>query len=293
MQNLVPYSLALAAGAIYALSAVFSKRALQCGAGTFRSLVWSNWAIAVCFIPYPFIAASPLSWVDIKLGGIVGILFFFAQMACFVALRAGDASIVTSVMGSKSLFVALCIVLLGFNDGFPAKIWIAAGLACVAVAMLGWPSKAHKPSMLSLGLAIYTAATFGLVDALVPHFAKQGDPHNVLFSMVTTLGLLSFPVIPLCRGKFMGWRKEADKWLLWGSVLVAGQAVLMSYAIGFFNVPTEANILYASRGVWSIVFAMLLGKTIGLADGSMDRQVATRRLVGASLLIAGILMIST
>lgn len=292
MPNLVPYTLALTAGAVYALSAIFSKRALDCGAGTFRSLVWSNWAITVCFIPYPFLAGTPITWVDVKLGGAVGILFFFAQLACFIALKRGDASIVTSVMGSKSLFVALSIVLLGFQENFPAKLWISAGLSGVAVALLGWPSKAHKPSLLSLGLAIFTAASFGLVDALVDQFTERGNPYNILFVMVATLGLFSFPVIPLCQGKFMEWRGDADKWLLWGSVLVAGQAVLMSFAIGFYDVPAEANILYASRGLWSIVFAMLLGKVIGLTDGARDRGVATRRIIGASLLISGILLIA-
>jgi len=290
--NLVPYSLALAAGATYALSAIFSKKALDCGAGTFRSLVWSNWAITLCFLPYPFLADGPISMMDFKEGVLVGVLFFFAQMSCFVALRRGDASIVTSVMGSKSLFVALFLVLLQFESNLPGKLWISAALAGIAVGLLGWPNKHYTPHLLSLILAIFTSACFGLVDALVPQFARYGDKFNMLFVMVATVGVLSIPVIPLCREKFFEWQPEADKWLLWGSILVAGQAVLMSIAVGFYNVPTEVNILYASRGLWSIVFAMWLGKSIGLNDASSNKAVATRRIIGASLLVVGIVLIA-
>ena len=123
MDNLVPYTLALAAGAAYGLSALFSKRALELGAGTFRSLAWSNWAIALCFIPYPFLADEALTRTALLHGFLLGLLFFFGQMACFLALRRGDASVVTTVMGSKSLFVAFFLVLLGFQPDLPGKVW--------------------------------------------------------------------------------------------------------------------------------------------------------------------------
>ena len=48
-----PLLLALAAGAGYGLAAIFFKRALETGAGTFRSLAYSNWFITLCFITFP------------------------------------------------------------------------------------------------------------------------------------------------------------------------------------------------------------------------------------------------
>ena len=84
------------------------------------------------------------------------------------------------------------------------------------------------------------------------YFAQSSDPFNLLFMMVSTVALLSIPIIPMCEGKFIEWRGKADKCLLWGSILVAGQALLMSIAIGFHDVPTEANILYnADYGAFS------------------------------------------
>ena len=290
-ENFTPLSLALVAGAFYGLSALFSKRALETGAGTFRSLVWSNWAITLAFVPFPFLADRSIEAEALLPGMLLGVIFFFAQMACFLALRRGDASVVTSVIGSKSLFVAFFLVLLGFRESLPGKIWIAALLAAVAVALLSWPSQSHRPALSSVALATFTAASFGLTDALVPHFVKSTHPLNLLFVMVATVGILSVPVIPFCRGRFMGWRRSADKWLLWGSLLVAGQAILMSIAIGFYNIPTEANIVYASRGLWSILFAVWIGSRIGVSEASAPKPVIVRRVLGAGLLIAGICLV--
>jgi drug/metabolite transporter (DMT)-like permease len=208
-----------------------------------------------------------------------------------MALRRGDASLVTSIMGSKSLFVAFSLVLLGFRDSLPTKIWIAAILAAVAVALLCWPAKGMKPSMASLLLASFTAAAFGLTDALVPHYAQSANPLNLLFIMIFTVGVLSFAIIPFVRGRLLEWRKDSDRWLVLGSILVALQAILMSFAIGFHNVPTEANILYASRGLWSILLAAWIGHRIGIAEATIPRAVLVRRIIGASLLLAGICLV--
>ena len=45
---------------------------------------------------------------------------------------------------------------------------------------------------------------------------------------------------------------------------MGGQAVLMSFAIGFFRVPTEANVFYSCRGLWAILLVAWLGKHMGL-----------------------------
>lgn len=285
---MTPLLLAFAAGTLYGISALFCKRALDTGAGTFRSLAYSNWLITLIFIPYPFLAEQAFTYSTLQNGFLIGVLFFASQTACFLALRRGEASVITPILGSKSLFVAVFLVLLGFKDTLPSETWWAAGLAGIAVGLLGWPAKNYRPSLIGLGLAIITAAGFGLTDALVPHFAKTADPFHLLFVMVATVGLLSFFLLPFSKGRFLGWRKEADKWLLLGSVPMALQAMLMSIAIGFFDVPTEANVFYASRGLWSILFVVWFGSFIGISEGRAPKGVLVRRFLGAALLIAGI-----
>jgi hypothetical protein len=139
-----------------------------------------------------------------------------------------------------------------------------------------------------MALALCTAAAFGLVDSMVPHFTHQSDPFNVLFVMFSTLGLLSFALIPLSQGKFLGSRGRADRWMWASSLPMGGQAVLMSFAIGFFRVPTEANVFYSCRGLWAILLVAFLGRRMGLREGNVSRSTQIRRAIGAGLLVLGI-----
>ena len=289
-----PLLLALAAGVSYGLAAIFCKRALETGAGTFRSLAYSNWFITLCFIPFPLLAEKGFTQSEIELGFMLGVLFCASQVSCFLALRRGDASVATPILGTKTLFVAVFGYFI-YAKSLPEKTWLAAILAVVAVVLLGWPAKGSKPSFPSMGLALLTAAGFGLTDALVPEFAKKGevDPLNLIFMMVFAVGLFSFIFIPLTRGRFLGWRGQADKWLILGTIPLAAQAILMSLAIGFYDVPTEANVFYMSRGLWSVLFAAWIGRMIGASEGSAPKAVLVRRLIGAALLLVGIYLAPT
>ena len=115
----------------------------------------------------------------------------------------------------------------------------------------------------------------------------------MIFMMVFVVGVLSFLFIPITRGRFLGWRGQADKWLILGTIPMAAQAILMSIAIGFYDVPTEANVFYASRGLWSILFVAWIGRMIGASEASVSKAVLFRRIIGATLLLAGIYLAPT
>ncbi|OUW38610.1 MAG: hypothetical protein CBD35_04005, partial [Verrucomicrobia bacterium TMED175] len=67
----------------------------------------------------------------------------------------------------------------------------------------------------------------------------------------------------------------------------------MSMAIGFYQVPTEANIFYAGRGFWSVVLVAVLGSWIGLSEGKSSKALLVRRMSGALLLLIGIWLTSS
>ena len=74
---------------------------------------------------------------------------------------------------------------------------------------------------------------------------------------------------------------------------MAAQAMLMSIAIGFYDVPTEANVFYSTRGLWSILFAAWIGSMIGASEASTPKAVMLRRVLGAALLLVGICLAPT
>lgn len=290
--NLPAYLLALSAGFFYSISAVLCKRGLELGAGTLRSLIFSNLVMSLCFVPYPFFAEIELSVRDLLTGSCLGFLFFSAQFFCFLALREGDASLMTPIMGSKPIFVALFLMLTGLSTQAPSiETWIAAILATFAVALIGWPSSKSRTSYRGLILALCAAAGFGLLDSLVPHFTHKSDPFNILFCVFGTVGAFSLFLIPWSEGKLIPYRPASDLWM-WASAFPMGaQAVLMSMAIGLYRVPTEANVFYSCRGLWAVLLVACLGKAIGLKEGKSHSSIFLRRLIGATALALGVWLI--
>ena len=286
--NLPPYLLAFGAGAFYALSALLCKRGLELGAGTIRSLIFSNWIMALFFIPFPFIEGDVPALKDIQTGILLGSIFFISQATCFFALEKGDASMITPIMGSKSIFVASFVFFFDLTGTPSTETWIATALAAIAVCLIAWPKNGIKPSYLAISLGLLTAAGFGLTDALVPELAQKSSPAHVIFSMFWTVGLSSFILLPFVQGKFTRFNKSSDKWMFLSCIPMGLQAVLMSVAIGFHEVPAEANVFYACRGIWAIILTAWLGEKIGLFESQIGKAVLSRRLLGASLLIIGI-----
>jgi drug/metabolite transporter (DMT)-like permease len=289
----IPLLLALAAGLFYACSAVLCKKALELGAGTIRSLVYSNIFMSMCFLPYPLLAGETIQFHDMQTGACLGLLFFLGQFFCFLALKNGEASLITPIMGSKPIFVAAFIVLHGLSEGEVSwETWVACGLSALAVALLCWPSKNSTLSWTGLFLALATAATFGLLDSLVPFFTHQSNPVNVLFFIFGSVGLFSLFLIPYTEGNFLKFRKKADRWMWASAIPMGGQAILMSMAIGLYHVPTEANIFYACRGLWAVLLIAWFGKKMMLSESSLSTSTFMRRGLGASLLIIGIWLTS-
>ena len=137
-----PLIFALLAGLLYAFSAVLCKKGLELGSGTIRSLVFSNFIMSACFLPYPLLSSEPISFYEIGIGATLGLLFFLGQFFCFWALKNGEASLITPIMGSKPIFVALFVVLHGLStERITWTIWVASSLAAIAIALIGWPEK--------------------------------------------------------------------------------------------------------------------------------------------------------
>ena len=106
-------------------------------------------------------------------------------MLCFLALKRGDASLMTPIMGSKPIFVALFVTTLSLTpNNLTPSIWIAVALATLSIALIGWPSTKADFSPHGILLAVIGAAGFGLLDSLVPFFTAT----RILFSPIYYIG---------------------------------------------------------------------------------------------------------
>lgn len=83
--------------------------------------------------------------------------------------------------------------------------------------------------------------------------------------------------------------RAAWRWLVPGAALVAFQAVGMAYGLGVDGRATAANILYGTRGLWSVLAVSLLGAWLGTeGERNLPARVRRWRLVGAGLMFAAV-----
>jgi hypothetical protein len=81
-------------------------------------------------------------------------------------------------------------------------------------------------------------------------------------------------------------------WLLPGAVLLAMQAAGMAFTLGTHGRATAANILYSTRGLWSVLAVGLLGAWLGTAgERKLPPEVFRRRLWGAGLMMAAVALV--
>jgi uncharacterized membrane protein len=293
----------------YALGALAIQRALGLGASVAVVNLVCNLVMGLLFQALWLLpgAAFPLHWVLCPV--LCGGLFFLGQIMTFRAIKAGDASVSTPILGTKVLFVALFAVLL---TGIPLPVswWWACLMASTGIALIsygghGSGSGLGKAILWSLG----AAAVFALTDVLVQTGVPKVGYARFAPIMFGAMSLLSFSFLPeaLKSGIFAGAKKpsvERDHhhsgfrpWLLGGSILLSVQALALYSAIGMYGSATMTNILYGSRCLWSVILLWLF-TVLMIRSGHPDHERAThvhramaRRLTGAVLLVLAMALV--
>ena len=86
----------------------------------------------------------------------------------------------------------------------------------------------------------------------------------------------------------MAWR-----WLLLGSLVIAATNAGILSVLGHWGDATAVNIVFSSRGLWSVVLVRLAGSYFGNSEGKLGAAVLGRRLLGAALMVVAIVLVVT
>jgi drug/metabolite transporter (DMT)-like permease len=286
------YLVPLASALGYGVAALMLKRATERGAGSWRVSFIANWTLAACFaLLWLRPAEHPASALSVAHAAFTGLLFFIGQVFTFLALMRGDVSVATPVLGSKVIFVAFFSVLLGAEKVTPA-MWIAVALTAVATALLGAGGSVKDRGVIlrSLLFGFCAAACFAYTDVLQQRWVPQWGFYHYAPTQFLTVALLSFALVPFFRGSLRDLPFAAWRWGLGGSIVLAVQAGGVAWGIVFIGA-TVTNVLYNSRGMWSVVLVWTVGHWFGNVERSRGRAVMFRRLAGSLLLLAAIALI--
>jgi drug/metabolite transporter (DMT)-like permease len=284
--------LPLVSGFLYAIAGLFLKQTLERGVGVLRVLFVSNISMMLVFSPFSLLADGPVNWDLLWAPVLTGLFFFTGQVFTFVAIRLGDVSVQAPVMGTKVLFVAFFTVILQAGP-VPLSWWGAACLTTLAIALLGISSawRTARSWLRGIGFALIASIFFALSDILIQLHAQAMQAWVYIALTMVTVGLLSLAVIPFFREGLHRVSRRAWPSLLAGSLVLAVQCLGMAIALGFYGRATAANILYSSRGLWSIVLVALIGVWFGNREYHAGRRVMVQRLAGAALLLTAIIWV--
>lgn len=283
--------LALVSSLLFVSGALCIKRAGTLGAGIRWTNLVTNWATAVLFAPLWCLGGPgqpPSSWWQPVLGAglLVG-----GQAVAFLAFHRGDVSVATPVLGIKTVLVAAFTTLV-LAQQVSWRLWVAAALSSLAVGLLNWTESSGAARIgRTVGAALGAAGCFALFDVLVQKWAPSWGTGRLLPLLSLAAALLSWGWLPRFWTGEHAVPKAAWPWLLAGGGLMAVQNLVLITTLAVFGEATAVNIVYASRGLWSVVAVWAVGHWFANPEQHLGRRVLVWRLAGAVLMVLAIALV--
>ncbi len=283
---LLPFSSSL----LYAVAALLLKRAAVLGAGVVRTMAVVNGLTAVaflCVLPFGGTVRVGDLWQPV----VVGLLFVAGQTTTFLALKAGDVSVATPVMGIKTVLVAgLATVVLA--DRPPWQLWAAALLSVTAIVLLNASGGGRTRVVVTSLWALAAAGCYSCFDVLVQKWSPAWGAGRFLPIMAAAAALPALAAWPVF-GEPRTTGGAAWPWLLGGAGVMAVQAVLLTAALAVFGDATAVNVVYSARGLWAVVAVWAVGGWFRNDERLLGRRVLGARLCGAAVMTAAIVVALT
>jgi drug/metabolite transporter (DMT)-like permease len=284
-------ALPLLSGLIYVGGALFLKRAAELGANVWRSALFCNLLTTVVFAPLAFFGGKIPSWSLLWQPALVGLFFVLGQVFTLLSLRTGDVTIATPVLAVKIILVAfLTTVLIGETISGP--LWTAAILSTVAVGLLQFSgASSHRNVSATIVLSGLAAMCYALLDVHVQKWSPAWGFGRFLPLTMGFAGLFSLGFCPAAKRPAFGPTPFPTRWVACGSLCLGVQAVLLVSTIAIYGQATLANVLYSSRGLWSVVAVWLVGKWFNNREQHHGARVLAWRFCGAALLMTAIVIV--
>lgn len=276
---------------LFAASSLTYKQAFSRGARVSQAFLANNLTLMLLFMPLAWVESKPIPWRMSWHPVVAGTCFFAANVLNFRALRAGDVSLVTPLMGTKVLFVALFArLILGASVG--AAQMVAALMTTVGIFLLGFTEvRGGRWIGPATGYALASSATFALCDIFMQRWAADFGAFRFLPLMFLWVGMVSALMV-LGTGGLKGadW-SGCGRWVLLGAVLMGFQALLIASSISLFRDATGVNIVYSLRGLWGIAIVWMLGERVAsLETAARHPWVLWMRGIGAVLILAAVIL---
>ena len=290
VNGLLPILLPLVAALVYVAGALLAKRASEFGVGIWRTAFIANLISAALFtllLPFGGMFHADLLWQP----ALVAVFYVLGQLLNFLALQHGDVSVATPVMGLKIILVAVFTKLL-LTSGVSPTLWVAAALSSAAIALLNrTEGVAHHHVGRTILCAGSSATMFAIFDVLVQKWSPAWGLGRFLPVMLGFAALFSFAFVPLFHAPLREIGRPAWPWLVGGCAGIGLQSVFFVSCVAHFGNAARANVIYSSRGLWSVVAVWAIGHWFANKEQHLGATVLRWRLAGAVLMMAAIALV--
>jgi hypothetical protein len=199
--------------------------------------------------------------------------------------------VATPVLGLKIILVAFFTTLV-LAQGVSTKLWFAAALSSFAIVLLNRTGGAtHHHVRSTIFYAGMSAAAFALFDVLVQKWSPAWGAGRLLPAMFWFVAAFNAVFIPFFRAPVSAIPRAAWRWLASGCILIGAQSLMFVMVIVKFRNATATNVIYSSRGLWSVVVVWAIGHWFGNREKHLGTRVLRWRLAGALLMATAIVLV--
>lgn len=282
----------LLAALLYAFGALVLKRSSDLGVGLWRTTFVANLIVAGLFSLLWLLGGPPLEPQNLWQPGVIALCLFVGQISQFLALEKGDVSVAVPVFGLKVILVALLTPFLT-NSEVGLKLWIAAFLSVLGITFLNRKDAGRPPRNLAITFIAggIGAVAFAIFDVLVQKWGPSWGAGRLLPCIFWINAILSFGLIFRFSAPLSAIPARAWPWLTGGSALLGIQSITFVSTLAVYGKATSANIVYASRGLLSVVLVWMIGHWFMNAEQHLGATVLRWRLVGALMMMSAIVLV--
>ncbi len=277
-------ALPIVAALMYSYGSLFFKEAFEHGITVIHTFAVTSWAMALVFVPLLFVESAPTPWHLFYQPILCSLLFFMGHWFTFAAIRRGDMSIVVPAMGTKAVFVAIgasCF----FGKAIAPGMWIAALLAAAGIYILGKSDQTKlKGVSIPIVLTILSSACFGFCDAAIQAWAPDYGSKGFMGMTFLLIATLSSFFLRLAEHPLRDADRQGMRALGIGAGIIALQGILVAISVVNFDNATGVNVVYTSRGLWSVLLVWWIGHRFRSAEKHQNTKVLLTRFLGAIIM---------
>jgi drug/metabolite transporter (DMT)-like permease len=209
------------------------------------------------------------------------------------AIKIADVSFQTPLMNTKILMVVVMAYFAG-AEVIRWNWWISAFLTVFAVFIMNKTSKTSASPQTSLSPIFWTLACaflYAICEVYMEIHSPQFGETAFLIILIVVNSLASLAIVPFFEKSSTPISAVAWGWLLAGSFALALETVTLYLPITLYGNASVVNILYSSRGLWSLFLVCVVGKWFGNTESQLPTKILITRAWGALLLTVGISII--